>query len=393
MAQYDFIVIGSGVSGMTFAQNMAEKGKKILVLESSDRIGGCLCTLYHDDFWLEMGGHTIYSSYASYIDNMKRVNIVSRFLPRVKQPFKMLTEKGLLPITKVLNKTELMMNGVKLFFSKKEGKTVREYYSSFLGKGNYESMFRPMIQAVISQEGSDFPADMMLKKRPKDKSMPRSFTIFGGMNHYIQKAAGNENITVKTSCGAKHITVENGIYTVTSESGDIFSAENVTLACAPAAAGKLLSEISSELSALLCQIPSARVESMGVIVNKADIALDTLSFIVAQEADFTSVVSRDVVRDEKYRGFAFHFKPDRLTDDQKLEAAENILGVSKHAFVKTDTVTHLSPTLGKGHEDIVKLIDKKLKEAKGVYITGNYFGGLAIEDCVVRSRAEADRAL
>ncbi|MGE4317408.1 MAG: NAD(P)/FAD-dependent oxidoreductase [Deferribacterales bacterium] len=393
MAQYDFIVIGSGVSGMTFAQNIAEKGKKVLVMEASDRTGGSLSTMHHDDFWLEMGGHTIYSSYASYINNMKRVNIVSRFLPRVKQPFKMLTDRGLLPITKVLNKTELMMNGVKLFFTKKEGKTVREYYSSFLGKGNYETMFRPMIQAVISQEGSDFPADMMLKKRPKDKSMPRSFTIFGGMNYFIRKAADNENITVKTSCGAKHISVENGIYTVTSENGEVFSAENVTLACAPSIAGKLLSETSEELSALLRQIPSAKVETMGIIINKEDIKLDTLSFIVAQDAAFTSVVSRDVVRDEKYRGFAIHFKPDRLTYEQKLEAAENILGVSKHAFVKTETVTHLSPTLGRGHDDIVKLIDKKLKDAKGIYITGNYFGGLAIEDCAVRSRSEADRAL
>ena len=391
MADFDIIVIGSGVSGMTFAAEASEKGKKVLVLEKEKRAGGCLCTMYHEDFWLEMGGHTIYSSYATYINDMKQANIVSRFLPRVKQPFKMLVHGSLMPITSVLNKLELAINGVKLFFIKKDGRTVRQYYSAFLGKGNYEKMFRPMIAAVISQEGSDFPADMMLKKRPKDKSMPRSFTIYGGMNQYIQKTAERPNVTLKTSCGAESVSRADGIYSVVTETGETFTAKSLVMSCQPAAAGGLLTDVAPELSSVLNTIPSAKVESVGVILRKEDVRPEPFSFIIAQDSDFTSVVSRDVVRDEKYRGLAFHFKPDRLDNDRKMAIIEEITGVSRHAFAAEQEVVHMCPTLSLGHEKKVEQIDTLLASQPNLYITGNYFGGLAIEDCAIRSRSEAAR--
>lgn len=37
---YDYIIIGSGFAGAVVAQKMAEKGKKVLILEKRDHIGG-----------------------------------------------------------------------------------------------------------------------------------------------------------------------------------------------------------------------------------------------------------------------------------------------------------------------------------------------------------------
>ena len=50
------------------------------------------------------------------------------------------------------------------------------------------------------------------------------------------------------------------------------------------------------------------------------------------------------------------------------------------------------PSPGLGHEDIVQAIDKGVA-GSGVYLTGNFFGGLAIEDCVLRSVSEATRLI
>lgn len=392
MADYKFIVIGAGVSGAMFAERAADMGS-VLVLDAKDRTGGCLCSAVYDDFWLELGGHTVYSSYASYINSLGRVNLFSRFLPRVRQPFKMLTADGLVPIKKVMSFSGLFLNGWRLFFLKKDGKTVKEYWSAVMGSRNYEKMFRPMVAAVLSQEGSDFPADMMLKSRPKDKSMPRSFTLFGGMDFFVKKALSRDNITVKASCGAVSAVHEGGIYNITASTGEVFTSENLVIACYPFEASIILKAVSPEISEILGSIPSAKVESMGIIVNKEDVTLDTLSFIVAQDAPFTSVVSRDVVRDAEYRGFTFHFKPDRLGYEQKLAEAEKVLGIKKDKFLSVQETLHLCPTLAKGHEKNVERTDSLLKNVKGLYITGNYFTGLAIEDCAIRSRKEAERAV
>lgn len=47
---YDVIIIGSGIGGLTCADLLAQRGKKILLLEQSGRLGGC-CATY------ELNGH------------------------------------------------------------------------------------------------------------------------------------------------------------------------------------------------------------------------------------------------------------------------------------------------------------------------------------------------
>jgi protoporphyrinogen oxidase len=393
MAHFDFIVAGSGISGMIFARKMAEKGKKVLVLEKAERAGGCIASASYDNFWLELGGHTVYASYASYISAMRSAGMEQDFLPRKKVPFRMLTSAGLVPLTKCLNKLELAMNMPKAFFVKKEGRTVREFYAAILGKGNYEKMFRPMIAAVISQEGSDFPADMMLKSRPKDKSLPRSFTIKGGMAQFINKTAQMENITLKTSCGAESVSYDGEAYTVATSTGETFTANNFTAACYPAEAGRLLKTVSPEASAILSSIPSAKVESIGVILKKGDTPVEELSFIIATEGEYTSVVSRDVVEDSNYRGFSFHFKPDGLTNEQKTTIIEKTLKADRSKFVHTAETVHYCPTLKTGHEELMAMLDSIIVKTRGLYVTGNWFTGLAIEDCAIRSAKEAARAI
>ena len=41
---YDAIIIGSGHNGLTTAGYLAKAGKKVLVLERRDTLGGAVCT-------------------------------------------------------------------------------------------------------------------------------------------------------------------------------------------------------------------------------------------------------------------------------------------------------------------------------------------------------------
>jgi len=48
---YDVVIIGSGIGGLTVADLLSQRGKKVLVLEQSGRLGGC-CASY------DLNGHT-----------------------------------------------------------------------------------------------------------------------------------------------------------------------------------------------------------------------------------------------------------------------------------------------------------------------------------------------
>ena len=44
MNKYDSIIVGSGINALVCAAILSNKGKKVLVLERNDRLGGCIRT-------------------------------------------------------------------------------------------------------------------------------------------------------------------------------------------------------------------------------------------------------------------------------------------------------------------------------------------------------------
>ncbi|HOO82983.1 MAG TPA: NAD(P)/FAD-dependent oxidoreductase [Prolixibacteraceae bacterium] len=54
---YDIIIIGAGLGGLTAGAKLAKNGKKILLLEQHDRPGGCATTFKRKDFTFEVGLH------------------------------------------------------------------------------------------------------------------------------------------------------------------------------------------------------------------------------------------------------------------------------------------------------------------------------------------------
>ena len=56
---FDAVIIGAGISGLIAAYDLHKKGKKVLIIEKTSRVGGCLFSSTKEGFTLEHGANTL----------------------------------------------------------------------------------------------------------------------------------------------------------------------------------------------------------------------------------------------------------------------------------------------------------------------------------------------
>ena len=113
------------------------------------------------------------------------------------------------------------------------------------------------------------------------------------------------------------------------------------------------------------------------------------TFLIPMRDSFHSVVTRDVVPDPDWRGFAVHFRPG-LDRPARLARACAVLGLAESDLEEVRERHLQLPSPRLQHADLIRSIDLQLAGTP-LALTGNWFGGLAIEDCVLRSRSEWQR--
>ncbi len=385
---YDIIIVGAGISGLAMAYKIAQYGKKVLLLEAKNKAGGCLNTLYgEDDFWVELGAHTFYSTYINTINLINSVGLESDILAREKLGMKLFTDKHK-KLFSSISKFSLIFNLPKLFVSKRRGKTVKEYFSDVLGKKNYIKVFARMFSAVIVQNADDFSAEYFLKRRKtRNKILPKSFVLKNGMSSLVEAILSHENIDIVCNENVNSIERTN-LFSVGTEKGNFYCAKD--LAFASTLTSDLIAELNPDLFNLLKEFPLQDLESIGLIVDKDKPGIKPETFVIPLRGACYSMVTRDIVPDEKYRGFACHFQKNDINSEEQANTMAKLLLVDK--ISGTVKANHTLPLIKVGHKKRMDAIIYQAKEM-GVYITGNFFNGLSIEDCVERSFQEAKRYL
>ncbi len=57
----DFVVLGGGLAGVTFALEASRAGRQVVVVEKEDQVGGLARTMRYGDFRFDLGGHRFHS--------------------------------------------------------------------------------------------------------------------------------------------------------------------------------------------------------------------------------------------------------------------------------------------------------------------------------------------
>jgi protoporphyrinogen oxidase len=387
---HDVAVLGAGISGLCAAHHCARAGLSCLVLEEAASPGGCIHTVRTaDGYWYELGTHTLYNSYGSLLDILVESDLASAIERRQKAPFRLLVEGKVRSVPSQLAMGELFASAWRAFTEKKTGRSVGDYYGRLVGKRNWQRVFAPLLSSVPCQRADDFPAEILFKRRPRRKDFPRTFTLKQGISTLVDKLAAVDRVTLRVNTGARALTRTEQGYAITTADGNTVVVRNLILALPPDVAARLLAPLLPEAAAALAQVRTAAIVSTGVVFAKKDLAFPRLAGLVPLDDVFFSAVSRDVVPDEKYRSLAFHFRTG-LSLEERLDRIAAVTGASRQIFAHVAEHETSLPSPGLEHADIVQAVDKAIAGSR-VYVTGNFFGGLAIEDCVLRSLAEATR--
>lgn len=391
---YDCIVIGGGISGISFAHKLHQHGNNILLLEKEQRLGGEVHTHTSTTdplFWSELGAHTCYNSYTHLLSMVADLHLEQSVRPLEGHKYMLYADGKICnPMSKV-SIPSLLIHGSRMFFTSKKGKTVRDYFRSIVGAKNYDGLFSNMFRAVICQKADDYPAELFLKKREgRSEQFPRKFTFEQGLSSLLQHIALTSGFNHLNDEEVSEVHYADHTYSVFTRKGNCFQAKRIAFATSPHIASHLLREMEPEISTLLLGIPVIESGTLNLVVQKDHLPLERVAGIIPVTDDFFSAVSRDGVEHPTLRGFAFHYGAGQQNREYILDLACKVLGIRQEDIVEIKYTSHLLPSLRLQHRGMAQQIDN-LRRNDSVFMLGNYFYGLSLEDCVHRSFDEYTR--
>jgi len=190
---------------------------------------------------------------------------------------------------------ELFASAWHAFSERKQGQTVADYYGKLVGRQNWKHVFKPLFATVLSQPADNFPAEILFKKRPRRKDIPRSFTFAGGIQTLADRIAAQPRITVRTNAEVRGLARTGGSFVVELAGGDRVFAQRLALALPAPESARLLAPLAPDIATALAGIQTAKIESVGVVAEARHVHLPRLAGIVPIGDTFFSVVTRDVV--------------------------------------------------------------------------------------------------
>ncbi len=175
MKKYDYIVVGSGLFGSTFAYEMAKKGKKVLVLERRSHIGGNVyCEKIHGINVHKYGAHIFHTDNPQIWDYINQFCEFNNYLncpianyqgTLYNMPFNMNTFTKLWPDVKTPSEAQEKINAQRKKLKNKEPQNLEEQAISLVGQDIYEKLVKGYTEKQWNRDCKDLPA-FIIKRLP-----------------------------------------------------------------------------------------------------------------------------------------------------------------------------------------------------------------------------------
>ncbi len=446
------VIIGGGISGLSLAYLLINKrpDTELIVLESSDRPGGKVWTERTDGFVCEAGVN-------GFLDNKKGTIMLAEMLGLVPLRSSDSARKRYVYFNNRLNlipdtppkiflssflslRARLRMIG-EYFVPKKEleDESVESFVTRRVGREFFEKLLDPMVTGIYAGDPSRlsirscFPKVYELEKKygglikgfislakeskragKKVEAGPGGtlHSFRGGMFTLIEYLKQCIGTRIKTGAHVKGIERKKDYYLVHCKDGNIYETEKVVFAVPAYEASNILLGFDKNLSLLLKDIPYPPLSVVALGFRKEDIKIDTEYFgflipgkekrkilgclfdssIFPNRAPEGHVLLRCMVGGARAPELAL--LDDKELSDIVLEELDIITGLrAEPVFKRIFRHEKAIPQYIIGHSKRLQDIERILSRHRGLYLTGNAYRGVAMNDCIANSAELAGRIL
>lgn len=422
----------------------------VTVLEAEDRPGGKIRTEKADGYLCEWGVN-------GFLDNRPRTLEVAKGLELKVQRSSDAARKRFIYLHGRLNllpesPAAFLTSGVMSPLGKlrialepfipanKDDETLQDFAVRRLGRQAYENLIDPMASGIFAGNPEKMSVESCF---PKIKAMERKYgslvkamisigreakktgkgpvgagpggvlsSFSGGMERLIAALRAPLGERLRTGCRAEGIEKLGAGYRLHIENGQKIEAGSVVLACPAYEAARVLKDFDKGLSGLIGDIeyPAVSVVSLGFRKEKITFPVDAFGFLVPfkEGVKILGTLYDSSIFPERAPGghvllrvMAGGARASALAmlADEKLLALVlgelgKILGLRQDPdFVKIFRHERAIPQYPLGHQERLRKMEGALAAHKGLFITGNAFRGVALNDCIDNSFALAQNII
>lgn len=434
------LIIGGGISGLSLAYLLSGKNDlELTVLEAEDRPGGKIWTDKVEGFLCESGVNGFLDSKPRTLELASMLSLIPLRSSDAARKRYVYSEGSLRRLPEsppaflksdLISFTGKLRIGLEPFISRgKNGdETLAEFARRRVGKEAFEKLIDPMASGIYAGDPealslrSCFPRiheieqrygslirgmfKLMAERKKSVGAAPTGvLTSFSeGMQAFVGALRERLGDSVRTNSRAVGLEKLHRGYAVHLTDGSRVEADVVVLAVPAHQASGIIRDIDGSVSRALEQIPypSLAVVCTGFRKEKLEDSFDAFGFLVPYREGrkvlgtlYDSSIFQGRAPEGKVllRTMVGGARASHLAeqDEQKitglvLAELRDLAGIrAEPDFVSVYRHDRAIPQYNVGHEERVRAVDEMSERHRGLYVTGNSFKGIGVNDCIENS--------
>lgn len=448
----EIIIVGAGITGLSTAYWLKKEGFEVKVLEATNEIGGNIKTEKHQNFVFDTGPNSGLETTPLIKQLVDELNLQDEFVYANKESNKryILRNNVLHPLPmnpKDFITTKLFSTSGKLrvllepFIGKsKDGyyQSVAEFVRRRLGQEFLDYAINPFVSGVFAGDPenlsvkSAFPklyrleevygglfkgmikgAKERKQRAEKSKQSAAMFSFKNGMSVFTNKLGEFLKDEILLNHQVRTIQkVDNRILIKVAENGNekILETKSVLFTIPAYSTAEILRELDGYLFNHLTSIYYPPVLVLNAIYRKDKIGqpLDGFGFLIPEKEkkSFLGAIWNDAIfpnrGDDEFATFTifiggarqskiFENGLENIISKVLLEFEEIMKIQTKPESIKYRFWEKAIPQYSLGYIEKEKAMDNFERKNKGIFLGGNYRGGISVGDCIKNSKIHFDR--